>query len=158
MTHHCNYVIQLVLNWSVRYEATKLVGAFMVFQEAMSELAGKAKKPTACHLMPHNKHLGIQGRNCQFHNHKDIQPLQVLDSHDSTFSSHVQCLFIFIASFYTVHQLFDFHSFLFGLSSSCVFRIFSVRLFLPLQSQTSALSFICSVLFLWATTLPHRCM
>jgi hypothetical protein len=42
----------------------------VVFQEATSEPAGKAKKPAACHLMPHNKHLGKKGFNCQFRNHK----------------------------------------------------------------------------------------
>jgi hypothetical protein len=40
------------------YEATKLLGGYMILQEAKSEQAGKVKKPTAWHLMPHNKHLG----------------------------------------------------------------------------------------------------
>jgi hypothetical protein len=47
---------------------------FFGFQEAMSEPAGKAKKPTACHLMPHNKHLGKQGCNFQFRKHKIFNP------------------------------------------------------------------------------------
>jgi hypothetical protein len=34
-------------------------GSSMVFQEATREPAGKAKKPTARRLMPHNKYLGI---------------------------------------------------------------------------------------------------
>jgi hypothetical protein len=33
--------------WNGRYEATKLLGDSMVFQEATSEAAGKAKKLTA---------------------------------------------------------------------------------------------------------------
>ncbi len=50
----------------------------MVFQEATSGPDGKT-----CHLMPHNKHPGKKGCNCQFCNHKDIYPLQTLDGHDS---------------------------------------------------------------------------
>jgi hypothetical protein len=42
----------------VWYEATKLLGGSTVFQEATSEPDEKIKKPTACHLMPHNKHPG----------------------------------------------------------------------------------------------------
>jgi hypothetical protein len=32
--------------WNVRYEGTKVLRGCMVFQEAMSEPAEKAKKPT----------------------------------------------------------------------------------------------------------------
>jgi hypothetical protein len=45
-------------HWGNWYEATKLLGGSMVFQEATSEPTGKAKKLTSQHLMPHNKHLG----------------------------------------------------------------------------------------------------
>jgi hypothetical protein len=34
----------------------------------------KGRKPTAWHLMPHNKHLGKQGCRCQFRNHKRFNP------------------------------------------------------------------------------------
>jgi hypothetical protein len=34
----------------------------------------QGRKPTAWHLMPHNKHLGKQGCNCQFRNHKIFNP------------------------------------------------------------------------------------
>ncbi len=41
------------------------------FQKATSEPAGKAKKLTAWHLMPHKKkHPGKQGCSCQFRNYK----------------------------------------------------------------------------------------
>jgi hypothetical protein len=59
----------MVLHWSVWYQATKL-RAF--FQEATTEPDENAEKPTACHLMPHNKHPGEQGCNYQFRNHKGI--------------------------------------------------------------------------------------
>jgi hypothetical protein len=58
----------------------------MVFQEATSELAGKTKKLTAWHLMSHNKHLGKQGWNCQFHNHKIFNTGKTLDGHHSPLS------------------------------------------------------------------------
>jgi hypothetical protein len=45
-----------------------------VFQEATSEPAGKARKPTALHQIPHNKYLGKQGSNHQFSNHKIFNP------------------------------------------------------------------------------------
>jgi hypothetical protein len=37
----------LVLRWGNWYKATKLLVGSMVFKEVTSELAGKAKKPTA---------------------------------------------------------------------------------------------------------------
>jgi hypothetical protein len=49
-------------------------GGSLVFQEATSEPAGKAKKATALHLMPHNKHPAKQVCHCQFHNHKIFNP------------------------------------------------------------------------------------
>jgi hypothetical protein len=50
---HCNYGIQLILLWSVRHEATKLLEGSRVFQKAKSEPAGKTNKPTVWLLMPH---------------------------------------------------------------------------------------------------------
>ncbi len=47
-----------MLHWGGWCEATELLGGSLAFQEATSEPAGKAKKPTALHLMPHGKHLG----------------------------------------------------------------------------------------------------
>jgi hypothetical protein len=41
--------------------SNKAARGFFGFQEAMSEPAGKAKKSTAWHLMPHNKYMGKQG-------------------------------------------------------------------------------------------------
>jgi hypothetical protein len=67
----------------------KAAGGFYGFPKG-HEPEGKTKKPTACHLMHQNKHPGKQGCNCQFSYHKDIQPLQTLDSHNSTFSLHDQ--------------------------------------------------------------------
>jgi hypothetical protein len=46
------------MHWGGWYKATKLLGGSIFFQEARSEPDGKTKKPTACYLMPHNKHLG----------------------------------------------------------------------------------------------------
>ncbi len=57
------------LLWSI-----KAAGEFFGFQKATSELSGKAKKSTACHLMPYNKHLGKQICNRQFRNHKIFKP------------------------------------------------------------------------------------
>jgi hypothetical protein len=65
----------------------------MVFQEATSEPAGKAKKPRAWHLIPHNKHLGKQGCSCWFHNHKMFNPHKTQDGHHSAFGIvYVQCI------------------------------------------------------------------
>ncbi len=47
----CNYGIWLV--WSVRHEATRLLGSSMVFQEATSEPAERTKNSAAWLLMPH---------------------------------------------------------------------------------------------------------
>ncbi len=44
--------------WGWLVWSNKAAGGSMVFQEATGESAGKVKKLTACHLMPHSKHLG----------------------------------------------------------------------------------------------------
>ncbi len=54
--------------------SNKAAEGSMVFQKATSEPTGKTKKPTAWHLMPHNKHTGKQGCNCQFRNNKIFNP------------------------------------------------------------------------------------
>ncbi len=89
--YHFNYVTWLVLHWGGWYEATKLLGGSMVFQEATSEPAGKAKKLTAWHLMPQKKYPGKQGCNCQFHNHKIFNPQRhrTVNTHPSVLSCSV---------------------------------------------------------------------
>jgi hypothetical protein len=82
----------------------------MVFREAASKPAGKAKKSTAWHLMPHNKHPGKQGCNFQLCNHKIFSPRKhrTVTIHRSVFV-HVQCISfqsLFVVSLSAViHQL-----------------------------------------------------
>ncbi len=83
--------------------SNKPAGGYYGFQETTFELAGKAKKPAAWHLMPHNKHLGKQGCNCQFRNHKifntrkygmvTIQPSELF-VFSASFFNCVHCRFI----------------------------------------------------------------
>jgi cellulose synthase/poly-beta-1,6-N-acetylglucosamine synthase-like glycosyltransferase len=90
------------MHWGGWYEATKLLGGSLVFQEATSGPAGKAQKPTAWYLMPHNKHPDRQGCNYQFCNHKIFSPRKhrLVNIHPSVFV-HAQCIIflsLFIAS------------------------------------------------------------
>jgi hypothetical protein len=69
-------------------------GGFLVFQKATREPDGKAKKPTAKHLMPHNKHSGYQGCKCQFYDH-NIFNTSVFHVQLHQFSIVISCQFIF---------------------------------------------------------------
>ncbi len=77
----------------------------MFFQQATSEAAGRAKKPTAQYLMPHNKHLGKQDCNCQFHDHKIFNPCKHRTVYiHSSVVVYVQCISfqqLFVASLST---------------------------------------------------------
>jgi hypothetical protein len=48
----------------------KAAEAFYGFSRGHKRAQRKNKGPTACHLMPHNKHL--EGCHCQLCNNKDI--------------------------------------------------------------------------------------
>jgi hypothetical protein len=93
---------------------------FFGFQEAMSEPAGKAKKLTACHLMPHNKHLGKQGCNFQFRKHKIFNPWK-------TRSVNFRPSALFTCNcihFYIIHLLLIRYSLFYMLFSICVWLFF----------------------------------
>jgi hypothetical protein len=86
----------------------------MVFQEATSEAAGRAKKPAAQYLMPHNKHLGKQDCNCQFHDHKIFNPckhrtvsihLSVVVYVQCISASVIRCQFIYCYLSAVIHFL-----------------------------------------------------
>ncbi len=91
---------------------------FYGFQNASSEHAGKAKKATTWHLMPHNKHLGKQDCNRQFCNHKY---LKLANTGRSQFTLQI-CLFN--ASIFNI----IFCQFIYCYSSAFLFIFLSVVL------------------------------
>jgi hypothetical protein len=163
--HHCNYGTWLVLHLGGWYEATKLLGGSMIFQEATSEPAGKSKKPTAWHLMPHNKQPGKQGCNCQFRNHKIFKYLTLAKHRMVTtcsqyfFMFSTSVLIVFIASLSAVvYQLLFvilpvaliyIHSFLFNLILFLFCLIHFVWLF-----SVRLLDFWCYFLFWYWHCIP----
>ncbi len=124
-------------------------GGSMDFQEATSEPAGNAKKPTAWHLVPNNEHPGKQDCNCQFRNHKIFNPCKhrTVTIYPSVFV-HVQCVSfqssLFASLSVVIHQLlFNILPIVFALASlvsvqlplylllfwsNCIVWLFSVRL------------------------------
>jgi hypothetical protein len=69
----CNYGIQLLLHWVVGMKQQNCQSILWV-SKGHDWAFWKGRKPTAWHLMPHNKHLGKQGCNLLFHNHKIFNP------------------------------------------------------------------------------------
>jgi hypothetical protein len=123
--YHCNYGTWLVMCWHVTVDMRQQScwGGSMAFQKATSEPAGKTKKPTSWHLIPHNYIQASRVAIISSIITKIFNPCKYWTGHGSTLCLNVQwisvcftccqfyCSSVFVLSFFVQFILIDYSVF-----------------------------------------------